>query len=62
MGLKDKITGRAKKAAGEIVDDPSLRRSGQKDERKAQAEEELEQAQAEAARKAQEVSDIERRE
>ena len=33
MGLLDKITGRGKKAAGDLADDPSLRREGRQEER-----------------------------
>jgi uncharacterized protein YjbJ (UPF0337 family) len=67
MGLKDKITGRAKKAAGDITGDRSLQREGEKEERKGEAREELEREQermeAQAARtrrKADEVDDLER--
>ena len=34
MGLTDKITGRAKKAAGDLSGDASLKREGGKEERK----------------------------
>jgi uncharacterized protein YjbJ (UPF0337 family) len=61
MGLRDKISGRVKKAAGELTDDASLKRQGRQDEQKAEAEEELSRAQDDAARKAQEVADLERR-
>ena len=61
MGLMDKITGRAKKAAGDITDDASLRREGRKEERKGEAKDELSNAQERADRKADEVADLERR-
>ncbi|MBV9006862.1 MAG: hypothetical protein JOZ98_14570 [Solirubrobacterales bacterium] len=61
MSLMDKLTGRAKKTAGEIVDDPSLRRQGRKEERKGEAKDELAREQEKADRKAQEVADLERR-
>jgi uncharacterized protein YjbJ (UPF0337 family) len=61
MGIIDKLTGRAKKAAGEITDDPSLRREGRKEERKGEAKEELRRAQEKADRKAEEVANLERR-
>ena len=61
MGLMDKLTGRAKKTAGEIADDPSLRRQGRKEERKGEAKDELGRAQETADRKAEEVADLERR-
>jgi uncharacterized protein YjbJ (UPF0337 family) len=61
MGLLDKITGRAKKAAGDLADDPSLRREGRQEERKGEAKEELAEAHEKADRKAEEVSDLERK-
>jgi len=61
MGLMDKITGRAKKAAGEVTDNPSLKREGRKDERKGEAKEELGRAQDKTAAKASEVADLERK-
>jgi len=61
VSLMDKLTGRAKKTAGEIVDDPSLRRQGRKEERKGEAKDELAREQEKADRKAQEVADLERR-
>ena len=61
MGLFDKITGRAKKAAGDLADDPSLRRQGRQEERKGEAKEELTEKQDEAAAKAEEVANLERK-
>ena len=61
MGLFDKITGRAKKAAGDIADDPSLRREGRQEERKGEAKEERDRAQEQADVKRDEVSDLERK-
>jgi uncharacterized protein YjbJ (UPF0337 family) len=61
MGILDKITGRAKQAAGDIADDPSLRREGRQEERKGEAKEELSNAQDRADRKADEVADLERK-
>jgi len=61
MGLTDKISGRFKKAAGDLKDDPSLRREGRKEERKGEAKDELSRAQDKADRKAEEVADLERR-
>jgi uncharacterized protein YjbJ (UPF0337 family) len=61
MGLLDKITGRAKKAAGDLTDSAGLRREGRLEERKGEAKEEKEVAQDRADRKAAEVSDLERR-
>jgi uncharacterized protein YjbJ (UPF0337 family) len=61
MGLLDKITGRAKKAAGDLADDPSLRREGRQEERKGEAKDELADAHEKADRKAEEVSNLERK-
>ena len=40
MGLMDKVTGRAKQAAGDLADDSGLRREGKQEERKGDAKEE----------------------
>ena len=61
MGLGDKISGRVKKAAGDLVDDASLRHEGRQEERKGEAKEELTEAQRHADEKADEVADLERR-
>ena len=61
MSIIDKITGRAKKAAGDLADDPSLRREGRREERKGEAKDELTDAQDRAAAKAEEVANLERR-
>jgi uncharacterized protein YjbJ (UPF0337 family) len=61
MSILDKITGRAKKAAGDLADDPSLRREGRQEERKGEAKDELTDAQDRAAEKANEVADLERK-
>ena len=61
MGILDKITGRAKKAAGDLTDNASLRRQGRREERKGEKKEELDRAQEKAEGKAQEVADLERK-
>jgi uncharacterized protein YjbJ (UPF0337 family) len=61
VGLLDKITGRSKKAAGDLADDPSLRREGRKEERKGEEKEKLSEAQERVEEKAQDVADLERR-
>ena len=61
MGLTDKITGRVKKAAGDLADDASLRREGRQEERKGEAKEELARDQERADRKAEEVANLERK-
>jgi uncharacterized protein YjbJ (UPF0337 family) len=60
MGIGDKISGRIKQAAGDLADDAELRRKGVKEERKADAKEELDQAHSDVERKAQRVADLER--
>jgi uncharacterized protein YjbJ (UPF0337 family) len=68
MGISDKISGRAKKAAGDLTGNDSLRREGAQEERKDQAKEELaaeerraENAEARVQRKEKEVDDLEHR-
>jgi len=61
MGITDKITGRIKKAAGDLADDASLRREGRDEERKGEAKEDLARSRERADRKAEEVADLERR-
>ena len=61
MSLTDKVTGRIKKAAGDLADDASLRREGRDEERKGEAKDELAQTQEKADRKAEEVANLERR-
>jgi len=57
----DKITGRFKKAAGDLTDDASMRRQGRREERKGEAKDELDNAQDKAARKAEEIADLDRK-
>jgi uncharacterized protein YjbJ (UPF0337 family) len=61
MSFMDKITGRFKKAAGDLADDPSLRREGRQEERKGEAKDELSRAHEKADRKAEEVANLERK-
>ena len=61
MGITDKITGKVKQAAGDVTDDPSLRREGLTEERKGEAKDELANAENQADRKADEVADLERK-
>ena len=61
MSIFDKLTGRAKKAAGDITGDGSMRREGVKEEKKGEAKEDLNRAQDQVEDKADEVSDLERR-
>jgi uncharacterized protein YjbJ (UPF0337 family) len=61
MGIIDKITGRTKKAAGDITGDPSLRRQGRQEERKGEAKDELRESEDRLEDKAAEVAERERR-
>jgi uncharacterized protein YjbJ (UPF0337 family) len=61
MSILDKITGRAKKAAGDLAGDSSLHRQGAREERKGEAEEEFDRAADKTQRKAEEVADLERK-
>lgn len=61
MSILDKLTGRAKKAAGDLTDDASLRREGRHEEKKGEKKDELDNAQENADRKAEEVADLERK-
>lgn len=61
MSILDKITGRAKKAAGDIAGDPGLRKQGQREERKGEVKEQATEAQQRAEAKQREADDLERR-
>jgi uncharacterized protein YjbJ (UPF0337 family) len=61
MSITDKITGRVKKAAGDLSDDAELRRDGAREERKGEAKDQLSNAQERVEEKAAEVSDLERK-
>jgi uncharacterized protein YjbJ (UPF0337 family) len=61
VSLIDKLTGRAKKTAGDLTGDASLKREGGKEERKGEAKDQLARDQERADRKAEEVADLERR-
>ncbi len=60
MSTKDKLSGRLKKAAGDLLGDRSMRRAGVKDERKAEAKEELARREEELEQQAARVADLER--
>jgi uncharacterized protein YjbJ (UPF0337 family) len=61
MSILDKLTGRAKQAADDLADDPSLRRQGKREEAKGEKKDDLGDAQDKADRKAEEVADLERK-
>ena len=60
MSIIDKITGRAKKAAGDLADDPTLRDQGRKEEAKGNAKEDQVQAEDRAAEERERVDRLER--
>jgi uncharacterized protein YjbJ (UPF0337 family) len=60
MSVGDKLKGRVKEAAGDLVDDADLRRRGRLQKRKGEARDELARAEDEADRKAEEVAALER--
>jgi uncharacterized protein YjbJ (UPF0337 family) len=61
MSILDKITGRAKKAAGDLADDPSLRREGRLEEKKGETKEQRDRAREQADEKADEAAELERK-
>ena len=61
MAKVDKLKGRVKRAAGDLIDDAEMRRKGTLEEREAEARDELARTEEEADRKAEEVADLERR-
>ncbi|MBV8947567.1 MAG: CsbD family protein [Solirubrobacterales bacterium] len=61
MGLTDKVTGKAKQAAGDITGDKGLHREGRQEERKGEAKDELARDREKTDRKAEEVADLERK-
>jgi uncharacterized protein YjbJ (UPF0337 family) len=61
MGILDKLTGRAKQAAGDLADDPSLRRQGRNEEKKGETKEERDRARERADEKAVEAAEMERK-
>ena len=61
MGITDKITGRVKQAAGDLMGDDETRREGQAEERKGEVKEQAERAEERASEKRAEAADLERR-
>ena len=61
MSIFDKISGRAKKAAGDVSGDSSVRQEGRKEEQKGEEKEKLADAQDRVEEKSQDVADLERR-
>lgn len=61
MSMIDKITGKAKQAAGDVTDDPSLRREGKNEQSKGEAKEKQVDAEKRADEEAERVEDLERK-
>ena len=61
MAKADKLKGRIKETAGDIVNDAEMRRQGRLEQRKADARDELARREDDADRKAAEIADLERR-
>ncbi len=61
MNLIDKLTGRAKKAAGDLSGRQLAAPQGSKEEKKGEAKEKLDNAQDAVEDKAEEVADLERK-
>lgn len=59
MGIQDKVTGRAKQAAGDLLGDESMRREGAEEERKGESKQEAAEAQRKADEKSREASRLE---
>ncbi len=60
MSTKDKLTGRLKKAAGDLLGDRSMRRQGVRDERRAEAKDDLARKEEELEEQEARVSDLDR--
>lgn len=61
MGIMDKITGRAKQAAGDVTGDSAMRREGRREERKGEEKDKLADAQDRVEEKSADVADLERK-
>lgn len=59
MGIMDKITGRAKQAAGDLSGDASTKREGAREERKGEVKEEAAEQEEQASQKRAEAADLE---
>jgi uncharacterized protein YjbJ (UPF0337 family) len=61
MAKADKLKGRVKEAAGDLMGDAEVRRQGRLEQRKADAREELARQEEKADRKAEEIANLERK-
>jgi uncharacterized protein YjbJ (UPF0337 family) len=61
VSILDKISGRAKKAVGDVTGDPDIRKQGRREERKGEAKEEATEAQQRAEEKSREADALDRK-
>lgn len=61
MGFMDKITGRAKKAAGDVTGNTTMRQQGRKEEEKGEAKESQARAEEKAQSEKERADDLKRR-
>jgi uncharacterized protein YjbJ (UPF0337 family) len=61
MSIIDKISGRAKQAAGDLLGDEKTRRQGVREERKGEVKDQADAAERKASAKRQEAADLERK-
>jgi uncharacterized protein YjbJ (UPF0337 family) len=61
MSIVDKVSGRVKQAAGDLLGDEETRREGSREERKGEVKEQAERAEERASRKRAEAADLERK-
>ena len=61
MSIQEKVTGRLKQAAGDLTGDEQLHRKGVDEERKAEAKQELRDAQRRVEQKRAEIDQLEHR-
>ena len=59
MSIIDKITGKAKQAAGDVADDPTLRDEGRKEQAKGEAKEDQVRSEEKAAEDRERVDRLE---
>jgi uncharacterized protein YjbJ (UPF0337 family) len=61
MSIVDKVSGRVKQAAGDLLGDESTRRQGSREERKGEVKDQAERAEDRASKKRSEAADLERK-
>jgi uncharacterized protein YjbJ (UPF0337 family) len=61
MSIVDKVSGRVKQAAGDLLGDEKTRREGSREERKGDVKDQAERAEDRASKKRAEAADLERK-